>query len=87
VLVADYAALVLLNDFFYLSQPPIPDVNALDINSPRVKYWIHVESTISPRFEPHSLVIGGKLYVLSGFDHDTYDYSSSDPHGVGFLTL
>jgi hypothetical protein len=70
--------------FFSLSQPPIPDVYALDINSPGEKDWIRVESTISPRLEPHSLVIGGKLYVLSGFDHDTYDYSSSDPHGEVF---
>ncbi|KAE8076054.1 hypothetical protein FH972_014727 [Carpinus fangiana] len=70
--------------FFTLSQPPIPDIYALDINSPGEKDWIRVGSTISPRLEPHSLVIGGKLYVLSGFDHDTYDYSSSDLHGEVF---
>jgi hypothetical protein len=70
--------------FFTISHPPIPDIYALDINSPGEKDWIRVGSTISPRLEPHSLVIDGKLYVLSGFDHDTYDYSSSDPHGEVF---
>ena len=71
--------------FFTLSQPPIPDIYALDINSHAEKDWIRVGSTISPRLEPHSLVIiDGKLYVLSGFDHDTYDYSSSDPRGEVF---
>ncbi|KAE8098715.1 hypothetical protein FH972_016758 [Carpinus fangiana] len=58
----------------YLGPFLTPNVYKVNIRDPSGG-WIHVKPMISPRMNPYILVLGGKLYTISG-------YPSSSPSGV-----
>jgi hypothetical protein len=64
----------------YLGPFLTPNVYKVNIRDP-TGGWIHVKPMISPRMNPYIIVLGGKLYAISGYPSFFSFRRSSDGQG------